>query len=228
MKHPPKEIATDHLQEHHMNTTAQNLDTLSATIREHIGQADEYTSKAQEHCMQAGKLLIEAKARIVAGEYVGGFDKWLKAECKVGRSRAYELLAIAKGTTTLEAIRESKATSMRKVRAKAPLAAVHHVVDTPAAPVLRIHHVVDAPAAPMDAERPRLIGLTDPERTRLIGLIESEIATAPLIDLRSILMHLLEKNHGRKIDAQAQAKLRAQGKSRAQASGNVLQFPKKA
>lgn len=48
-------------------------------------------------------------------------DDWediVKAECKLGRSRAYELLAIADGRKTVEQTRAEKAESVRRLRAR--------------------------------------------------------------------------------------------------------------
>lgn len=67
---------------------------------------------------------MEAKQRIAAGEYEGKFGRFLMLECNsLSSSRAYELIAIANGTKTVEGLRAEKAGSVRRSRG------VHNVVD---------------------------------------------------------------------------------------------------
>jgi hypothetical protein len=113
-----------------MNASQLTITQLAATINAHAGKAEQYADKAEQHYKAAGLHLIEAKKRIAAGEYEGGFVKFLKDECKaLSSSRAYELIAIANGTKTVAAIREKKAATMRRSRL-----ALRHVVDTPVEP----------------------------------------------------------------------------------------------
>jgi len=66
---------------------------------------------------------IEAKTRIGAGEYFGKFGMFLQLECKnLGESRAYELIAVAKGTKTAESIREETNTRKQAFREREALA----------------------------------------------------------------------------------------------------------
>ena len=111
-----------------MNTSQLTITQLASTINAHTGKADQYADKAEQHYKAAGIHLIEAKQRIANGEYEGGFVAFLKNECKgLSSSRAYELIAIGNGSTTLAAQREAKAASMKKSRE-----AVRHVVDSKA------------------------------------------------------------------------------------------------
>jgi hypothetical protein len=79
-----------------------------------------WADKAHEHRMAAGLHLIEAKARIAAGEYGGNFTEFLAAECNdLSASRAYELIAIASGKTTQEEVRAQANARKQRHRAKA-------------------------------------------------------------------------------------------------------------
>jgi hypothetical protein len=95
-------------------------------IKEHIAKGDQATEKAEhatkkaeEHYKSAGQHLLTLKA-----EHKGNTAEWeqlLKEKCGIGKSRAYELIRIANGKTTVEEIRADKAESVRKVRAAIPL-----------------------------------------------------------------------------------------------------------
>lgn len=143
------------------NASQLSITQLASTINAHTGKAENYTDKAEQHFKSAGLHLIEAKKRIAAGEYEGGFVKFLGDECKaLSSSRAYELIAIANGTKTVESVRADKAASMVRSRkavrhvVETPpntvpdMSGVHHVVDTPPKTVpdtSAVHHVVDIP-----------------------------------------------------------------------------------
>ena len=66
--------------------------------------------------------MLEAKARVAAGEYEGKFGKFLLFGCKdLSSSRAYELMAIAQGTKTVEGIRkEVNARAAKAARERRP------------------------------------------------------------------------------------------------------------
>jgi hypothetical protein len=99
------------------NASQLTLTQLAATINAHGGKAAKYLDKAEEHFKAQGIHLMEAKARIAAGEYAGGFVKYLKDECKgLSSSRAYELIAIANGTKTIASIREATAERVQRSR----------------------------------------------------------------------------------------------------------------
>lgn len=83
-------------------TTDLPLDTLAATIKARIEAGDRSAEKAADHYRAAGLHLVEAKTRLA--QTGGKFDHFL-VECGIGRSRAYELIGIAKGTKTLAGIR---------------------------------------------------------------------------------------------------------------------------
>ncbi len=101
---------------------------LGSTIKAHLMSADRHIAKSDEHYKAAGLHLIEAKDRIKAGEYAGKFGRFLMLECNgIGDSRAYELIAIAKGTTTLDEVRERAREGMQRSRARAAAAAAEGV-----------------------------------------------------------------------------------------------------
>lgn len=87
-------------------TTDLPLDTLAATIKARIEVGDRTAEKAADHYRAAGLLLVEAKNRIAKDG--SKFDDFI-FDCGIGRSRAYELIGIAKGTKTLAGIRASTA-----------------------------------------------------------------------------------------------------------------------
>src|SRR5262245_46762177 len=88
------------------------FDTLAATIVAH-------ESKADQHYRSAGLRLIEARTRIEAGEDGAPvtFTHFIVNMCKMSRTRAYELIAIAEGRETPEGIRARAKASMAKTRA---------------------------------------------------------------------------------------------------------------
>ena len=100
------------------------LDVLGTTIKHHMVAAEKHEEKQANHYKSAGIYLKQARERVAAGEYESPhFSHYLQTYAKMSSSRAYELIAIADGTKTVEGIREEKAESMRKSR-------VHNVEDT--------------------------------------------------------------------------------------------------
>jgi hypothetical protein len=87
-------------------TTDLPLDVLASTIKARVEVGDRTAERAADHYRAAGLLLIEAKSRIAKDG--GNFADFIY-DCGVGRSRAYELIGIAKGTKTLAGIRASTA-----------------------------------------------------------------------------------------------------------------------
>jgi hypothetical protein len=59
-----------------------------------------------DHFRGAGLRLLDAKKRLAAEKI--SFDSWL-SENNIGRSRAYELIGIARGTKTVAGIRAATA-----------------------------------------------------------------------------------------------------------------------
>ena len=90
---------------------------LTREIKVRIVKGEQAQSKANDHFIAAGLLIKELK------EFHGGktaeWEALLKDKCGIGKSRAYELMKIADGRTTVEEVRAEKAESVRKVRAAA-------------------------------------------------------------------------------------------------------------
>jgi hypothetical protein len=93
-----------------------SVSSLCKTIKALVAKGDQATKKAEEFYIAAGKHLAELKDRAP--------DQWeslAKEVMGIGRSRAYELMAIADGRKSLSDLREEKAESIRKTRALSPL-----------------------------------------------------------------------------------------------------------
>jgi hypothetical protein len=91
---------------------------LIKTIKVLIAKGDHAKEKSEQFYIAAGQHLKTLKA-----ERKGNTAEWealLKEKCGIGKSRAYELMKIADGRTTVEEVRAEKAESMRKVRAVIP------------------------------------------------------------------------------------------------------------
>lgn len=83
------------------------LDVLGTTIKHHMVAAEKHEEKQANHYKSAGIYLKEARERVAAGEYESPhFSHYLQTYAKMSSSRAYELIAIADGTKTVEGIRE--------------------------------------------------------------------------------------------------------------------------
>jgi hypothetical protein len=105
------------------NASGLPITQLGSTIKAHMSAGEKYEDKAEQHFKSAGMHLLEAKARIAAGEYGAPFGAFISKECGgLSSSRAYELIAIANGTKTVESIRAEKAASVRKCREQAAAA----------------------------------------------------------------------------------------------------------
>lgn len=83
------------------------LDALGRQAHAHIITGDKAKDKAEQHYKSAGLYLIEAKARV---ERTKGLT-WVQSlvnNCPVGKSRSYELIAIADGRKTVEEVRAAR------------------------------------------------------------------------------------------------------------------------
>lgn len=87
-----------------MTNSLLPLDALAGTIKAHIAAGDKAIDKAEQHYKAAGIHLKEARDRAKEEGIV--FSAFLAGQCNIGRSRAYELIAIADGTKTLKEVRE--------------------------------------------------------------------------------------------------------------------------
>lgn len=109
-----------------MSASGLPITQLGSTIKAHLDRADKYLGKSEEHFKAAGIHLVEAKARIASGEYEGAFGAFLIHECNdLSSSRAYELIAIASGETTIDQMRAAGAARVRKHRAACKQSEAH-------------------------------------------------------------------------------------------------------
>lgn len=102
-----------------MATSQLPLPTLGATIKAHIAAGDKAIDKAEGHYKAAGIHLKEARDR--AKEEGTTFSAFIVGHCNINSSRAYELIAIADGRTSVEELRKKKRESVRRSRASSPL-----------------------------------------------------------------------------------------------------------
>jgi hypothetical protein len=133
------------------------LTDLAKRISTHLAKADQYTEKSENHRITATQYLIEAKAACDEGGFQAFCERF-----KIGRSRAYELVAIGTGKKTVTETRAATAERVRKHREKAATLSVTAVV--------------------MGAKinRPTIVAVTHqtaPDKTVCISAIEATPAT---------------------------------------------------
>jgi hypothetical protein len=111
------------------------LETLAQEIVAHIEKGDKYHAavahsrkKAGEHYLSAGLQLIEAQKRLGTG---APFRSFCSDQCHLKKSRTNELIAIAKGTTTVRTVRAASAERTAKHRAKKAAAEPEATVTQP-------------------------------------------------------------------------------------------------
>jgi hypothetical protein len=89
------------------------LQDLGKRIAVHLEKAARCTEQAKNHRLSAGQFLAQAKDACDEG----GFEAFRARFCpKLGKSRAYELLAIASGKKSVEESRAENAERVRKFR----------------------------------------------------------------------------------------------------------------
>ncbi len=103
-------------------STTMPLPQLAQQIVGHNTAAERQIQKAEDHYKSIGLHLIEARKRIKGGETseFKYFSAFCSGGCGIAKSRAYELIAIAEGRTTLEEIREYEARKKRGQRQEDP------------------------------------------------------------------------------------------------------------
>jgi len=87
-----------------------NESQLARAIKAHIDKGDKAKDKAEQHYIAAGQYLKQLKD----GHSQAGFLKIVQEKIGIGKTRTYELLAIADGTKTVEQTRGE--TNVRKVK----------------------------------------------------------------------------------------------------------------
>lgn len=123
---------------------------LGKRINAHLEKAAQHDAKAQNHRVSAGLLLAQAKEACDEG----GFTAFRERFCPdLGKSRAYELLAIASGRKTVEQIRADNAERNRQLRArKKAEVVVRHVTDSATRPPTTALQIARAEAQKARAE----------------------------------------------------------------------------
>jgi hypothetical protein len=97
------------------------LEALGRDIKARVAAGDREQEKAEQHYLSAGLHLIEAKARIEAGELPG--ERWFTWSCRAtgcGSDRIDQLLRIGRGETTQSAINAASAAAHRNSYQAAP------------------------------------------------------------------------------------------------------------
>jgi hypothetical protein len=109
------------------------LTELGQHVAAHLEKAERCDQKADDHRLTAGRLLAQAKELCDDG----GFTAFHERFCpNLGRSRTYDLLAIASGKKSAEQFRADNAERNRRSRAnKKAAAAVRHVTESESKPV---------------------------------------------------------------------------------------------
>jgi len=100
-----------------MDFSSMDLGGLGNTAMGHYKAAEKHKEKADQQYIAAGIYLKEAKQRCLK---ITGmtFEKFLRQHCPIGRSRAYEVIAIADGTKTYEETKERRAEWNAKAKAE--------------------------------------------------------------------------------------------------------------
>lgn len=116
------------------------LPTLCKTITTLIAKGDAATEKAEQFYIAAGRHLAELKERKPDDRT---WDEYVKEKCGIGKSRAYELIAIADGRTSIAEVRAEKAESVRRVRENRPLRSGHDLVSVATGNVVRLAEYIE-------------------------------------------------------------------------------------
>jgi hypothetical protein len=145
-----------------MENCPAKLTELGQHIAAHLEKAERCDQKADDHRLTAGRLLAQAKELCDDGGFIAFHERFCP---NLGRSRTYDLLAIASGKKSVEEIRADNAERNRRLRARKKLAegTVRHVTETPAIvhiesneTLSRVPTVVEADVVPLQraASRP--------------------------------------------------------------------------
>ena len=92
---------------------ARISDTIAQLGKDIVAKVKAGDDKGREDYCEAGRLLIQARDQIDSK----AFNIFLRDHCKLSRTRAYELIAIAGGKTTAEELRAKSNARKKKHRA---------------------------------------------------------------------------------------------------------------
>lgn len=95
-----------------MDFTNESLESLGAEAHARIAAADKSMDRAQNLYVSAGLYFIEAKKRVDSHAPSGGktaaWTKFLADHCQIGKTRAWEVMAIADGRTSAQELNARK------------------------------------------------------------------------------------------------------------------------
>lgn len=100
-----------------MELSTYNLETLGSHALGHYKAAEKHKEKSEQQYISAGIYLKEANKRCLKTRGLS-FRKFLIDHCQISYSRAYEVIAIADGTKTVEEVRERSNQSSKASHAK--------------------------------------------------------------------------------------------------------------
>jgi len=89
------------------NLSETSLEQLGASAHGHCKAGEKAKERADQQFMSAGIYLSEAKERISLRKDMN-FAEFLLKHCPIGKSRAYEIIAISDGRKTVEEVREDR------------------------------------------------------------------------------------------------------------------------
>lgn len=92
-----------------MDLSTTSLEQLGASAHGHYKAGEKAQDRAEQQMLAAGLYLKEAKDRLDLRKNPNApmnFAQFLLHHCPIGKSRAYEIIAIADGRKTLEEVRE--------------------------------------------------------------------------------------------------------------------------
>jgi hypothetical protein len=100
-----------------MDFSTETLESLGREAKARIDQGDKAKDRAEQMYISAGLYLKEAKARVEKTEGIT-WVQYLIKHCPVGKSRSYELIAIADGRKTVEGVRAATNARTKDIHAK--------------------------------------------------------------------------------------------------------------
>ena len=100
-----------------MELSTYTLETLGSHALGHYKAAEKHKEKSEQQYISAGIYLKEAKQRTLKTRGMT-FEMFLHDHCQIGRSRAYEIIAIADGRKTVEETQKATTARSQKKRSK--------------------------------------------------------------------------------------------------------------
>lgn len=121
-----------------MDLSQYDLEGLGSHAHGHYKAGEKHKDKAEQQFKSAGLYLSEAKERLNTRKNPNAemnFAEFLLRYCPIGKSRAYEVIAIADGRKTVEESRAANAAANQAYRERRDEASkFHHVMETQSSP----------------------------------------------------------------------------------------------